>query len=34
MHMIADVEIEKNIMDANKKLADKNLKNLDEKEIF
>ena len=33
MHMIADVEIEKNIMDANKKLADKNLKTLEEKEI-
>lgn len=34
MHMIADVEVEKNIMDANKKLADKNLKNLEENEIF
>ena len=34
MHMIADVEMEKNIMDANKKLADKNLKNLEEKDIF
>lgn len=32
--MIADVEVEKNIMDANKKLADKNLKNLEENEIF
>ena len=34
MHMIADVEVEKNIMDANKKLADKNKKNLEEKGIF
>ncbi|MBQ6099911.1 MAG: hydrogenase nickel incorporation protein HypB [Methanobrevibacter sp.] len=34
MHMIADVEVEKNIMDANKKLAEKNLKNLEEKGIF
>ncbi len=34
MHMIADVEVEKNIMDANKKLADKNLKNLEENNIF
>ena len=32
--MIADVEVEKNIMDANKKLAEKNLKNLEEKGIF
>lgn len=34
MHMIADVEVEKNIMDANKKLAEKNLKNLEDKNIF
>jgi len=34
MHQIADVEVAKNIMDANKRLADKNLKNLDEKGIF
>ena len=34
MHQVADVEVAKNIMDANKKLADKNLKNLDEHEIF
>ena len=34
MHQVADVEVAKNIMDANKRLADKNLKNLDEKEIF
>lgn len=34
MHMVADVEVEKNIMDANKKLAKKNKKNLDEKGIF
>ena len=30
----ADVEVAKNIMDANKRLADKNLKNLEDKEIF
>ena len=34
MHQVADVEVAKNIMDANKRLADKNLKNLEEKEIF
>ena len=34
MHQIADVEVAKNIMDANKRLADKNLKNLEEKGIF
>ena len=34
MHQIADVEVAKNIMDANKRLADKNLKNLEDKEIF
>ena len=34
MHQVADVEVAKNIMDANKRLADKNLKNLDEKDIF
>ena len=34
MHQVADVEVSKNIMDANKRLADKNLKNLDEKGIF
>ena len=34
MHQVADVEVAKNIMDANKKLADKNLKNLEEKDIF
>ena len=30
MHQVADVEVAKNIMDANKKLADKNLKNLEQ----
>ena len=34
MHQVADVEVAKNIMDANKRLADKNLKNLEEKDIF
>ena len=34
MHQVADVEVAKNIMDANKKLAEKNKKNLDEKVIF
>ena len=30
MHQVADVEVAKNIMDANKRLADKNKKNLEE----
>ena len=34
MHQVADIEVAKNIMDANKRLADKNLKNLEEKGIF
>ena len=34
MHQVADVEVAKNIMDANKRLADRNLKNLEEKGIF
>ena len=34
MHQVADVEVAKNIMDANKKFAEKNKKNLDEKGIF
>ena len=34
MHQVADVEVAKNIMDANKKLADKNLKNLEDNKIF
>lgn len=34
MHQVADVEVAKNIMDANKKLAEKNQKNLDDKGIF
>ena len=29
MHQVADIEVAKNIMDANKRLADKNLKNLE-----
>lgn len=34
MHQVADVEVAKNIMDANKRLAGKNLKNLEDKKIF
>lgn len=34
MHQVADVEVAKNIMDANKRLAFKNKKNLEEKGIF
>ena len=34
MHMIADVEVEKNIMDANKKLAHKNMHKLENNGIF
>ena len=34
MHQVAEVEVAKNIMDANKRLADRNLKNLDDKGIF
>ena len=34
MHQVAGVEVAKNIMDANKKLAERNKKNLDEKGIF
>jgi len=34
MHQVADVEVAKNILDANKKLAEKNKKNLEEKGIF
>ena len=34
MHQVADIEVAKNIMDANKRLADKNLKHLEEKGIF
>ena len=34
MHQVADIEVAKNIMDANKRLADKNLKHLEEKDIF
>ena len=29
MHQVADVEVAKNIMDANKRLAEKNLKHLE-----
>ena len=31
MHNVADVEVQKNIMDANKRLADRNKKNLEDK---
>ena len=34
MHQVADVEVARNIMDANKKLADRNKKNLEDKGIF
>ncbi len=34
MHQVADIEVAKNIMDANKRLAEKNLKHLEEKDIF
>ena len=34
MHQVADIEVAKNIMDANKRLADKNKKNLEDKGIF
>ena len=34
MHQVADIEVAKNIMDANKRLADKNLKHVEEKGIF
>lgn len=34
MHKIADIEMQKNIMDANRKLADKNRKNLEDNGIF
>ena len=34
MHNVADVEVQKNIMDANKRLADRNKNNLEEKDIF
>ncbi|WP_406537124.1 hydrogenase nickel incorporation protein HypB [Methanobrevibacter sp.] len=34
MHQVADVEVAKNIMDANKKLAHKNLHKLEDNDIF
>ncbi|MDL2270859.1 hydrogenase nickel incorporation protein HypB [Methanobrevibacter sp. OttesenSCG-928-I08] len=34
MHKVADIEVQHNIMAANKKLADKNLKKLEDKGIF
>ena len=34
MHQVADVEVAKNIMDANKRLAFRNKKNLEEKGIY
>ncbi len=34
MHNVADVEVQKNIMDANKRLANRNKENLEEKKTF
>ena len=34
MHNVADVEVQKNIMDANKRLANRNKENLEEKNNF
>lgn len=34
MHNVADVEVQKNIMDANKRLANRNKENLEEKKHF
>lgn len=34
MHKVADIEIQKNIMDANNKLADKNRENFEDHDIF
>ncbi len=34
MHQVADVEVAKNIMEANKKLADRNKKNLEDNGVF
>ncbi len=34
MHKVADIEVQKNIMDANNKLADKNRKNFEDHDIF
>lgn len=34
MHKVADIEVQKNIMDANRKLAEKNKKNLEDNGVF
>lgn len=34
MHKVADIEVQKNIMDANRKLADKNRENFEDNGIF
>ena len=34
MHKVADVTVAKNIMEANKKLADKNKERFDKRDIF
>ncbi len=34
MHNVADIEVQKNIMEANNKLADKNRKNFEDHDIF
>ena len=34
MHKVADIEVQKNIMDANRKLADRNKKNFEDNGIF
>lgn len=34
MHKVADIEVQKNIMDANRKLAEKNKKNFEDNDIF
>lgn len=34
MHKVADIEVQKNIMDANRKLADKNRENFEDRGIF
>ncbi len=34
MHKVADIEVQKNIMDANRKLAEKNKKNLEDNDVF
>lgn len=34
MHKVADIEVQKNIMEANNKLADKNRKNFEDHDVF